>query len=55
MVLPVHVYHRFNNHNLSLHSHNLLALFPHPGSLPKSSIDEDGNPEIQIGLMDEES
>ena len=33
-----------------LHSRNLSVFFPHPGSLPESSISEDGAQEIQLAV-----
>ena len=49
---------RPNNHNRRhsrLHSRNLSIFFPRPGSLPESTISEDGTQEIQLGPSDVES
>ncbi|KAG7096003.1 hypothetical protein E1B28_006685 [Marasmius oreades] len=38
-----------------VHSRNLSIFFPRPGSLPQTTITEDGSQELQIGLDDEEA
>lgn len=42
-----------NRRHSRLHSRNLSIFFPRPGSLPESSISEDGTQEIQVHIDEE--
>ncbi|KAK1225541.1 hypothetical protein PQX77_011511 [Marasmius sp. AFHP31] len=45
---------KHNRRHSRMHSRNLSIFFPRPGSLPQSTINEDGSQELQIGGPDDE-